>query len=80
MAEMLGPAAFVVDPYDRASIRAASLAALQRPAPEGLRERLLREFNWREAARVNLALYEKVLAARAAAARRSVAPRATGSA
>jgi glycosyltransferase involved in cell wall biosynthesis len=80
MAEILGPAAFIVDPYDRASIRAASRAALRRPAPEGLRERLLREFNWREAARVNLSLYETVLAARSAAVTRSVAPRATGSA
>jgi glycosyltransferase involved in cell wall biosynthesis len=64
IAEMLGSDAYLVDPYDRASIRAASLAALERPAPPRLRERLLAEFTWREAAVADLALCERTLAAR----------------
>lgn len=59
--EMLGGDAWTLDPYDHASIRRAALAALAAPRPAGLRERLLREFNWCEATRVNLALYERVL-------------------
>lgn len=61
ISEMLGGDAWTVDPYDPASIRKATHAALAAPRPDGLRDRLLREFNWCEAARVNLALYERVL-------------------
>lgn len=59
--ELLGNDAWAVDPYDPASIRATTLAALAETPPAGLRGRLLAEFNWCEAARVNLALYEQVL-------------------
>ncbi len=60
--EMLGPDAWTVDPYDPRSIRDVTRAALASPRPKGLRERLLAEFDWCEAARVNLGLYEKTLA------------------
>ncbi len=63
MRELLGADAWTVDPYDPHSIRAATLAALTAPPPAGLRERLLTEFTWCEAARVTLALYERVLSA-----------------
>jgi glycosyltransferase involved in cell wall biosynthesis len=61
--EMIGPDAWTVDPYDQKSIRETTLDALNCPAPIGLRERLLAEFNWCEAAKTNLKLYEQVLAA-----------------
>ena len=61
--EMFGEQADYCDPYDVGSIRAAVRCALDRPAQPGLRERLLAEYSWEAAARVNLALYESVLQA-----------------
>ncbi len=61
--EMLGPDAWTVDPYSRGSIRETTLASLAGPVPEGLRRRLLADYDWCAAARVNLELYERVLAA-----------------
>ncbi len=61
--EMLGEQAHYCDPYDLASIRGAVTASLSAPVPPGLRDCLLRDYSWDEAARVNLALYEKVLRA-----------------
>jgi glycosyltransferase involved in cell wall biosynthesis len=61
--EMLGEQAQYCDPYDTASIRAAVTAALSAPVPPGLRDCLLRDHGWDEAARINLALYEEVLRA-----------------
>ncbi|PKO24168.1 MAG: hypothetical protein CVU38_00330 [Chloroflexi bacterium HGW-Chloroflexi-1] len=62
--ELLGDQAWYCDPYDRASIRAGVQAALSSPAPTGLRQRLLAEFNWARVAVDNLALYEDVLRSR----------------
>lgn len=62
--EMLGEQASYCDPYDPASIRDAVRSSLAAPVPPGLRECLLREYSWDEAAGVNLALYEKVLGTR----------------
>jgi len=62
--EMLGEQASYCDPYDTGSIRDAVRSSLAAPVPSGLRECLLSEYSWDEAARVNLALYEKVLGTR----------------
>jgi glycosyltransferase involved in cell wall biosynthesis len=64
--EILGDEAWTVDPYDNASIRRTTLAALSSPKPVRLRARLLQQFNWCEAARVNLDLYKDVLTASSA--------------
>lgn len=64
--EMLAGQASYCDPFDAGSIRTAVVSALDNPVPAGLRERLLTEYSWGEAARVNLQLYEDVLRARAA--------------
>jgi glycosyltransferase involved in cell wall biosynthesis len=61
--EMLGEQAHYCDPYDVNSIRSAVRSALECPVPPVLRQRLLAEYSWDEAARVNLAPYEKVLQA-----------------
>ena len=54
-------AVWYCDPYDRASIRAATLGALAAPAPAGLRERLQAEFSWPAVAAANVTLYEETL-------------------
>ena len=59
--ELLGAAVWYCDPYDRASIRAATLGALAAPVPAGLRERLQAEFSWPVVAAANVALYEETL-------------------
>jgi glycosyltransferase involved in cell wall biosynthesis len=59
--EMLGDTAAYCDPFDIASIRYAVRSALAAPVPAGLRDDLLREYSWDDAARAGLALYEKVL-------------------
>lgn len=62
--EMLGELVWTCDPYDGASIGQVVRAALERPVPSELRERLLTEYSWSEAARVNLALYYSVIRSR----------------
>ena len=59
--ELLGDAVWCCDPYDLASIRAATLAALAAPVPSGLRVRLLAEFSWPIVAAANVTLYEETL-------------------
>ncbi len=59
--ELLGDAVGCCDPYDLASIRAATLAALAAPVPAGLRARLLAEFSWPTVAAANVALYQETL-------------------
>ncbi len=59
--ELLGDAVWCCDPYDRTSIRAATLGALAAPVPAGLRERLLAEFSWPVVAAANVALYDETL-------------------
>lgn len=50
-------------PSDVQSIRDATVAALQAPASDGLRTRVLTSFTWHEAARATLASYERMLRA-----------------
>jgi glycosyltransferase involved in cell wall biosynthesis len=64
--EILAGQGSYCDPYDLKSMRAAVLSALDSPVPVGLRKRLLSEFSWGDAARVNLVLYENVLRTRQA--------------
>jgi glycosyltransferase involved in cell wall biosynthesis len=59
--ELLGDAVWCCDPYDPASIRSATLAALAAPVPAGLRTRLLAEFSWPVVAATNIKLYEETL-------------------
>jgi len=53
--------AFVCDPLDLSSIRAAVVRAWKAPFNEHLRERILRSFTWRKAAEQTLQAYETVL-------------------
>jgi glycosyltransferase involved in cell wall biosynthesis len=59
--ELLGDAVWCCDPYDPASIRSVTLAALAAPVPVGLRARLLAEFSWPVVAAANITLYEETL-------------------
>ena len=61
--ELLGDQAWYCDPFDQGSIRAAVLAALDTPAPPGLRQRLLTNLSWERAAAANLALYRQTISA-----------------
>ena len=59
--EYFGQLASYCDPADERSIAAAVEHALSSPAPEALRNHVLRHFTWEEAARATLRAYHAVL-------------------
>lgn len=60
--EYFGSSAWSCDPCDPASIRQAVLSAWQSPPQVALRERILRNFTWDEAAKATLEGYRRALA------------------
>ena len=59
--EYFGELASYCDPADERSIAAAVEHALASPAPEALRDHVLRHFTWEEAARATLRAYHAIL-------------------
>lgn len=59
--EYLGSAAEYCQPDDQASIRRAILDSLSRPNPDGLADKVRRQFTWQRTADITRSAYEQVL-------------------